>query len=278
MAIKKFKPTTPSLRTTRLLKSDEITRTGYERSLTKGKSSKAGRGAGGRISVRRRGGGVKRKYREIDFKRDKFGVPGTVAHIEYDPNRSANIALIHYKDGEKRYIVSPKLLKVGDDIVSGKERVEIKVGNAMPLGEIPLGRIVHNVELVPGKGAQLARSAGASAQLVAIDNNYATLILPSGETRMIHVKCFATIGSVGNEESLNVSLGKAGRSRWLGRRPKVRGVVMNPVDHPHGGGEGKTSGGRHPVSPWGMPTKGYKTRDKKKPSSRFIIAKKKGRR
>ncbi len=274
MAIKKFKPTTPTLRFTQLLHSDEITRKSSEKSLTKGSGAKAGRSRG-RISVRRRGGGAKRKYRKIDFRRDKYGIPGVVAQVEYDPNRGANIALIHYKDGEKRYILSPKGLVVGNSIISGTERVAISLGNAMPLGEIPLGRIVHNVELRPGRGGQLVRGAGGGAQLVAIEDRYATLLLPSGESRMIHTSCMATIGTVGNEEKMNVSLGKAGRARWMRRRPKVRGVVMNPVDHPHGGGEGKTSGGRHPVSPWGVPTKGYKTRNPKKPSEKFIVARKK---
>jgi large subunit ribosomal protein L2 len=210
----------------------------------------------------------------IDFARDKHGVPGTVAAIEYDPNRSANIALVHYADGDKRYILAPRGVAVGTPIMSGDE-AEPKVGNALPLERVPLGTAVHNIELELGRGGQLVRAAGASATVVAKEKDYVTVKLPSGEMRMVFKKCFATIGIVGNEDHMNVSLGKAGRSRWLGRRPKVRGVVMNPVDHPHGGGEGRTSGGRHPVSPWGMPTKGYKTRKKRKTSSRFIVKRRK---
>lgn len=275
MGIKTYKPKTPSLRFTATLSFDELTKgKKAEKNLTSGKASKAGRGAGGRISVRRRGGGHKRLYREIDFKREKAGIPAKVASIEYDPNRSANIALLIYRDGEKRYIIAPKDLKEGDEVVSGPES-PIKVGNSLPLENIPVGRMVHNIELHLGKGAQLVRTAGASAMLVAIEGDYVTVKLPSGETRLIFKKCSATLGVVGNADHMNVSLGKAGRARWLGRRPKVRGVAMNPVDHPHGGGEGKTSGGRHPVSPWGQPTKGFKTRKKTNKTDRFIVKRKK---
>jgi large subunit ribosomal protein L2 len=227
----------------------------------------------GRITVRRRGGGHKRRYRKIDFKRDKHGVPGKVATIEYDPNRSANIALIHYADGEKRYILAPNGLAVGDRIEAGPGS-DVKPGNALPLSSIPLGTTIHNVELKPGKGGQLARSAGASVQVVAKEGDYVSLKMPSGEIRKILAECLATIGQVGNVDHENVSIGKAGRSRWLGKRPHVRGVAMNPVDHPLGGGEGKTSGGRHPVSPWGVPTKGYKTRGRK-PSDQYIVQRRK---
>jgi large subunit ribosomal protein L2 len=274
MGIKNYNPTTPGLRGTTGLTFDEITKKSPERALTKGKSQKAGRNSAGRISVRRRGGGHKRKYRVIDFARDKHGVPGIIAAIEYDPNRSANIALVNYKDGDKRYILAPRGIAVGQEVMSG-DQAEPKVGNALPLEIVPLGSSVHNIELELGRGGQLVRAAGASATVVAKEKDYVTVKLPSGEMRMVFKKCFATIGIVGNEDHMNVSLGKAGRSRWLGRRPKVRGVVMNPVDHPHGGGEGRTSGGRHPVSPWGMPTKGYKTRKKKKTSSRFIVKRRK---
>ncbi len=274
MGIKTYKPRTPSLRFTTTLTFEEITEKSSEKSLTKGMNFKAGRGAGGRISVRRRGGRHKRKYREIDFKRDKAGVPGVVASIEYDPNRTANIALINYTDGEKRYILAPKGLQVGAQIMSGAG-APIEVGNNIPLENIPLGFQIHNVELQLGRGGQLVRAAGTSAALVAKEGDYVTLKMPSGEMRMVFNKCSATIGVVGNEDHMNVSVGKAGRSRWLGKRPKVRGVVMNPVDHPHGGGEGKTSGGRHPVTPWGKPTKGAKTRNKKKASGKFIVKKRK---
>lgn len=274
MGIKSYKPNTPSLRFKTSLTFDEITKTKPEKNLTSGLSFKAGRGAGGRISVRRRGGGHKRKQRIIDNKRDKFGVPGKVAAVEYDPNRTANICLIQYADGEKRYIIAPKGIKVGDPVMSGPE-APITVGNALPLENIPLGISVHNVELQMGRGAQMVRSAGGRAVVVAKEGDYVTLRLPSGEARMVFKKCMATIGSVGNEDHMNVSVGKAGRSRWMKKRPKVRGVVMNPHDHPHGGGEGKTSGGRHPVSPWGVPTKGYKTRKKKKSSDKFIVKKRK---
>lgn len=274
MGIKKYNPKTPTLRFKTGLTFDEIDQVPAERRLTKGLTYKAGRGAGGRISVRRKGGGHKRKYRVIDFKRDNHGVPGKVMFIEYDPNRSANIALLHFADGDKRYIIAPKGLKKGDTVVSGPDAAP-EIGNSLPLEKIPLGMAVHNIELTYGKGGQLARSAGTSAILVAKEKDFATLKLPSGEMRMVFKKCTASIGEVGNEDHMNISLGKAGRSRWLGRRPKVRGVVMNPVDHPHGGGEGKSSGGRHPVSPWGTPTKGYKTRKKHKYSDKFIVKRRK---
>ena len=249
----------------------EITKTTPEKSLVVSTSKTAGRNNQGKITVRHHGGGAKRKYRIIDFKRnDKDGIPATVAAIEYDPNRSANIALLFYADGEKRYILAPFKLAVGDVLMNGAE-AEIKVGNCLPLQNIPVGTQVHNIELYPGKGGQLVRSAGAYAQLMAKEGKYALLRMPSGEVRKVLATCLATIGQVGNIQHENISLGKAGRNRWLGRRPKVRGVAMNPVDHPLGGGEGRSSGGRHPVSPWGMPTKGYKTRDKKKPSSRLIV-------
>jgi large subunit ribosomal protein L2 len=274
VAIKNFKPNTPSLRFTTGLTYEEITKRAPEKALSKGKKSSSGRDANGRISVRRRGGGHKRKYRVIDFKRDKVGVPGKVTSIEYDPNRTANIALITYADGDKRYIVAPKGLAVGSTVQSGPG-VPISVGNALPLENIPLGMTVHNVELQYGKGAQLARAAGTSAVIAAKEGDYVTIRLPSGEMRMVFRKCIATLGEVGNEDFMNISIGKAGRNRWLGNRPKVRGVVMNPVDHPHGGGEGQSSGGRHPVPPWGVPTKGYKTRKKKKYSDSFIVNKRK---
>jgi large subunit ribosomal protein L2 len=241
-----------------------------EKSLTSGRKDKAGRDSFGRISVRHKGGGHKRRYREIDFKRDKTGIPGKVAAIEYDPNRSANIALIHYVDGEKRYIIAPKGLIVGATVVSGPD-APIEAGNALPLENIPLGFTVHNVELTRGKGAQMVRSAGGGALIAAKEGDYVTLKLPSNEMRMVFKKCYATIGVVGNEDHMNTSLGKAGRKRWLGVRPTVRGMAMNPVDHPHGGGEGKSKG-IHPVTPWGQPTKGFKTRKKHKPSSRFIVS------
>jgi len=274
VGIKSYKPKTPTLRFKTTLTFDEVSRRGSEKSLTLGKGKTAGRGAGGRISVRRRGGGHKKKYRVIDFRRNKLGVPGKVAHIEYDPNRSANIALIHYLDGEKRYILAPKGIKIGDMVQAGPD-APIELGNSLPLEDIPVGRTVHNIELQLGKGGQLVRSAGTSALIAAKEGDYVTIKLPSGEMRMVFKKCSATIGMIGNEDHMNVTLGKAGRSRWLGKRPKVRGVVMNPVDHPHGGGEGKTSGGRHPVTPWGMSTKGKKTRKKFKPSNNFIVSRRK---
>jgi len=274
MALKKYKPYAPGLRQKTTLVFDEITTDKSEKSLTKGLHRKAGRDAFGRISVRRRGGGHKRAYRIIDFKRNKFDIPGTVKTIEYDPNRSANIALVFYADGEKRYILAPKGLKVGARVLSGAN-VPLEVGNALPLKNIPLGLTVHNVEIQLGKGGQLVRSAGLGATIVAKEGDYVTLRLPSGEMRMIFGECLATLGDIGNGDHMNVTLGKAGRNRWLGKRPKVRGVAMNPVDHPHGGGEGKTAAGRHPVTPWGLPTKGYKTRKKNKPSGAFIVKKRK---
>ena len=274
MAVKKYKPIPPGMRYKTGLTFEELTTDRPHKGLTKGKSSKAGRGGGGRISVRRKGGGHKRKYRAIDFKRDKKGVPGSVATIEYDPNRSAFIALVSYRDGEKRYILAPAGLQVGAQIVSGPG-APLEPGNALPIEKIPLGMVIHNVELTPERGGQIVRAAGAGATLMAKEGEYATLKLPSGEMRLVLARCYATLGEVGNQDHMNVSLGKAGRGRWLGRRPKVRGVAMNPHDHPHGGGEGKTSGGRHPVTPWGVPTKGYKTRKKKKSSGRFIVKKRK---
>jgi large subunit ribosomal protein L2 len=248
----------------------EITTNKPEKSLTRGKSKSSGHDGKGRISVWHKGGGHKQRYRVIDFRRDKIDVPGKVATIEYDPNRSANIALIFYADGDKRYIIAPKGLKVGSAVISGP-KAPIEPGNALPLENIPLGFTVHNIELVLGKGAQLSRSAGTSALIAAKEGDYVTVKLPSGEMRMIFKKCYAVIGVVGNEDVMNVQIGKAGRKRWLGVRPTVRGMVMNPVDHPHGGGEGKNKG-IHPVTPWGKPTKGYKTRDKHKPSSNFIVS------
>jgi len=274
MPVKSFRPTTPSQRFKKVSTFEEITKKTPEKSLTMPIRKKAGRNSNGRITVRRRGGGAKRHYRIIDFKRDKDGVPARVAAIEYDPNRSARIALLFYKDGEKRYILAPDKLKVGDQIMSG-DKAEIRVGNVLPLENIPLGTEIHNIELKPGKGGQLARGAGASANLVAKEGDYAHVRLPSGEVRMIRRDCRATIGQVGNMDHTNITLGKAGRSRWLGRRPKVRGVVMNPVDHPMGGGEGKSSGGRHPTTPWGKPTKGYKTRPKRKKSDDLIVKRRK---
>jgi large subunit ribosomal protein L2 len=271
MAIKSYKPITPGMRQwTSLDFSDLTPGVKPEKKLTSGKPANAGRDSNGRISVRHKGGGHKRRYREIDFKRDKTGVPGKVASIEYDPNRSANIALIFYKDGEKRYIIAPKGLTVGSTVVSGPS-APIETGNALPLENIPLGFTICSIELTLGKGAQLARSAGAGALIVAKEGDYVTIKLPSGEVRMVFKKCYATIGSIGNEDHMNTSLGKAGRKRWLGVRPTVRGMAMNPVDHPHGGGEGRSKG-IHPVTPWGQPTKGYKTRKKHKPSSRFIVS------
>ena len=274
MALKTYKPNTPGLRQKTTLVFSELTASKPEKSLTVGLNKKAGRDTFGRISVRRRGGGHKRAYRIIDFKRDKYGIPGTVKTIEYDPNRSANIALVFYADGEKRYMIAPKGLTVGTTVVSGPD-ASIQSGNALPLKKVPLGLMVHNVELTLGRGGQLVRSAGLGATVVAKEGDYVTLRLPSGEMRMVFGECMATLGNLGNEDHMNVSLGKAGRNRWLGKRPKVRGVAMNPVDHPHGGGEGKTAAGRHPVTPWGLPTKGYKTRKKNKPSGSFIVKKRK---
>ncbi len=275
MGIRKVKPTSPGRRFQTYLTFDEITKTRPEKSLVVPLKKTGGRNCYGRITCRHRGGGHKRLYRIIDFKRDKLDIPARVASIEYDPNRSARIALLHYADGEKRYILAPVGLNVGDTVISS-EHADIKPGNTMPLKNIPLGTIVHNVELKIGGGGQLGRSAGASIQLMAKEGKYAQLRLPSGEVRMVLLECRATIGQVGNLDHENVSLGKAGRSRWLGIRPTVRGVAMNPVDHPHGGGEGKTSGGRHPCSPWGMPTKGYRTRGKK-PSDKYIVRRRYGK-
>lgn len=276
MALKVYKPITAGTRARIDLVRDEITTNRPEKSLTTGKKRHAGRDANGRISVRHKGGGHKRRYRDIDFKRDKHGVPGTVRTIEYDPNRSANIALIFYADGEKRYIIAPKGLEVGQKILSG-ESASPTVGNALPLEAIPVGFTVHNIELTIGKGGQLARSAGTSALVAAKEGDYVTIRLPSSEVRLIHKKCYATIGTVGNEDRMNTQLGKAGRNRWLGVRPGVRGMSMNPVDHPLGGGEGRGKG-RNPVTPWGQPCKGFKTRKKRKVSSNFIVSRRKKKR
>lgn len=276
MPVKKYKPTSPGRRFQDVLVRDEITTDRPEKSLTKGMSKSGGRNNRGRITTYQRGGGHKRRYRVVDFRREKTGVPGKVRSIEYDPNRSARLALIVYLDGEKRYIIAPDGLEVGATISSGPD-AEIRIGNALPVERIPLGTTCHSIEMKPGRGGQIARSAGVSAQLMAKEGNYAQFRLSSGEVRMIHLSCYATIGEVGNSDHSNVSLGKAGRKRWLGRRPNVRGVAMNPVDHPLGGGEGKSSGGRHPVTPWGKPTKGYKTRKKDKPSSKFIVRRRKSR-
>jgi large subunit ribosomal protein L2 len=273
MGIKKLKPTSPGRRFMTVDDFSDITKTEPEKSLVEPLVRKAGRGAGGRISVRHKGGGHKRLYRVIDFKRDKDGIPAKVAAIEYDPNRSARIALLHYADGEKRYIIAPLGLKVGDIVESG-ENADIKPGNALPLKKIPVGTIVHNLELVPGKGGQVARSAGAACQIMAKEGEYVQVRLPSGEIRIFHENCKATVGQVGNLEHELINIGKAGRSRWLGIRPTVRGTAMNPIDHPHGGGEGRSGPGRHPVTPWGQPTLGYKTR-KKKPSDKLIVKRRK---
>ena len=273
MPIKTYRPITPTLRFQTTLVRDEITTDKPYKPLLKNKLRTGGRRNSGDLTIRHHGGGHKKKLRLIDFKREKYGVPGTVATIEYDPNRSSRIALISYADGEKRYILQPVGLKVGQRIMSGPE-ADILVGNALPLKNIPAGTTVHNVELRPGKGAQMVRSAGASAQLVAKEGDYALLKLPSGETRRVLVDCMATIGQVGNTDHENVAIGKAGRNRWKGIRPTNRGVTMNPVDHPHGGGEGKTSGGRHPVTPWGQPTRGYKTRNNKRTDA-FIVSRRK---
>ena len=262
MALKQFNPVTASLRGTVLIDRSELYKGKPVKSLTEGKSEKGGRNNAGRITVRFRGGGHKQTYRIVDFKRRKLDVQGTVERIEYDPNRTSFIALIKYGDGELSYIVAPQRLGVGDEVVSGNQ-VDVKPGNAMPLRSMPVGTIIHNVEMKPGKGGQMARSAGTYAQLVGRDAGYALLRLASGEVRMVRAECMATIGAVSNPDQKNIVVAKAGRSRWLGIRPSVRGVAMNPVDHPHGGGEGKTSGGRHPVTPWGKPTKGKKTRHNK---------------
>jgi large subunit ribosomal protein L2 len=270
MGIKKIKPTTPGQRFKSVDTFEDITSTTPEKSLLISIKRSSGRNNNGRVTSRRRGGGHKRAYRLIDFKRDKHGIEATVKTIEYDPNRSSRIALLNYKDGEKRYIVAPNGLQVGSVIVSGQD-APIKVGNALPLKNIPAGTFVHNIELKPKKGGQIARGAGTAAQIMAKEGKYVTLRMPSGEIRLVLQECFATIGEVGNKDHENISLGKAGRNRWLGRRPKVRGVAMNPLDHPMGGGEGKSSGGRHPSTPWGKPTKGYRTRKKRNLSDKFII-------
>ena len=273
MGIKKHKPTSPGRRFQTVSTFEEITRKAPEKGLLRPMKRGGGRNCLGRITARYRGGGSKRQYRLIDFKRDKDGIPARVASVEYDPNRSANIALLHYADGEKRYILAAHKLQVGDSVISGAG-AEIRTGNTIPLREIPLGTHIHNLELSIGHGGQLVRGAGEYAQLMAKEGKYAQVKLPSGEVRMILLDCRATIGQVGNLEHENISIGKAGRNRWLGRRPHVRGVAMNPVDHPHGGGEGKSSGGRHPVTPWGVPTKGFKTRVKKT-SDKLIVKKRK---
>jgi large subunit ribosomal protein L2 len=274
--IRKLKPDTPSRRYMSVSSFDEITTSKPERKLTVALRKTGGRNNLGRITSRRRGGGHKRRYRIIDFKRNKFDVQGNIISVEYDPNRSSRIALIEYADKERRYILAPDGIKVGDVIISSIENtIPFKVGNNTCMKNIPEGLSIHNIELKPLKGAQLARSAGTYARIMAKENGMVTIKLPSGEVRMVHENCQATIGVVGNKNNENIKIGKAGRSRWLGRRPKVRGVAMNPVDHPHGGGEGKTSGGRHPVSPWGTPAKGYKTRKKSKPSNRFIVKRRK---
>jgi len=272
MAIKKVKPTSPGRRFQTYSSFEEITRTTPEKSLLRALRKTGGRNANGRVTSRHRGGGHKRHYRIIDFKRDKQGIPAKVAAIEYDPNRSARIALLNYADGEKRYILAPQNLRVNDTVESGPE-ADIQPGNSLPLRNIPLGTQIHNIELRLGKGGQIVRSAGTYAQLMAKEDRYALVKLPSGEVRMVLLECRATIGQIGNVQHEKTSLGKAGRKRWLGRRPKVRGVAMNPVDHPMGGGEGRSSGGRHPCSPWGVPSKGFKTRSKSKQSNRFIVKK-----
>jgi large subunit ribosomal protein L2 len=274
MGIKKYLPTSPARRYHTVSTFEEITRSEPERSLLRPLKSSGGRNSAGRMTVRFRGGGHKRQYRVIDFvRRDKIGVPALVASIEYDPNRSARIALLHYADGEKRYILAPLELKKGGKVMAG-EKAEIEAGNALPLKNIPLGTLIHNVELKIGKGGQMIRSGGGSGRIMAKEGKYAHVRLPSGEVRLVNQECYATIGQVSNIEHEGISVGKAGRSRWLGRRPHVRGVAMNPVDHPMGGGEGKTSGGRHPVSPWGVPAKGFKTR-KNKATDKYIAKKRK---
>jgi large subunit ribosomal protein L2 len=272
MPVKTYRPVTPTRRFQSTVTRQDITKDRPEKSLVAGKRKTGGRNSAGRVTSRFIGGGHKQAIRIIDFKRDKWGVPAKVAAIEYDPNRSARIALLNYADGEKRYIIAPVGLEVGRMIMSGPD-ADILVGNALPLKNIPPGTVVHNVELKPGKGGQMARSAGSQAQLVSRETEYALLKLPSGEVRRVRIECMATVGQVGNVEHENVSLGKAGRTRWLGKRPHNRGVSMNPVDHPHGGGEGKTSGGRHPVTPWGVPTRGFKTRSNKR-TEKYIVSRK----
>ncbi len=270
MPVKKFKPTSPGRRFVTVSDFSEITTDQPEKSLLEPLKSNAGRNNKGRVTVRHRGGGHKRQYRVIDFKRNKDGIPAKVATIEYDPNRTCRIALLNYADGEKRYILAPNGIKVGDTVESGPN-ADIKTGNALPLKNIPVGTIIHNIELKPLKGAQIVRSAGTAAQLMAKEGDYAHVRMPSGEVRLIHINCKATVGQVGNLEHENITVGKAGRSRWLGRRPTVRGVVMNPVDHPHGGGEGRSPVGRNPVTPWGKPALGARTRKKKKSSDKMIV-------
>lgn len=269
MPVKSYRPTTPTRRYQTTLVRDEVTKQTPEKGLSEGLKKAGGRNNKGRVTIRFRGGGHKRTYRVVDFKRDKAGVPARVAAIEYDPNRSARLALLNYVDGEKRYILCPVGLEVGRTVVSGPE-ADILPGNALPLENIPAGTTIHNIELRPGKGAQMVRSAGGSAQLVSKESGLALIKLPSGEVRKVNSKCYATIGQVGNLDHENVSLGKAGRTRWLGRRPHNRGVTMNPIDHPHGGGEGRTSGGRHPVTPWGQPTRGFKTRNNKRTQKMIV--------
>ena len=272
MPVKTYRPVTPTRRFQSVVTRQDITKETPEKSLVVGKRKTGGRNSQGRVTSRFIGGGHKQSIRIIDFKRDKTGIPARVAAIEYDPNRSARIALLNYADGEKRYILAPVGLEVGGTVVSGPD-ADILAGNALPLRNIPPGTFVHNVELKPGKGGQMARSAGAQVQLVSRETEYALLKLPSGEVRRVRIECMATVGQVGNLEHENVSLGKAGRTRWMGKRPHNRGVTMNPVDHPHGGGEGKTSGGRHPVTPWGIPTRGFKTRNNKR-TDKFIVSRK----
>lgn len=277
MGIKNYRPTSPGRRQMSVSDFSELTRSEPERSLLGGRVNRSGgRNVNGHVTSWHRGGGHKRRYRAVDFRRNKLGIPARVASIEYDPNRSANIALLHYLDGEKRYIIAPAGLRIGDELMSGED-AEIRTGNALPLARIPLGSIIHAVEMRPGKGAQLVRAAGLGAQLMAREGSYATLRMPSGEHRRIHVKCMATLGQVGNADHENRSIGKAGRSRWQGKRPNVRGVAMNPVDHPMGGGEGKSSGGRHPCTPWGVPTKGHRTRKKNSRTNKYIV-KRRGKR
>mgnify|MGYP003950906703 FL=1 len=269
MALKQYKPTTPGRRGLVLVDRSELHKGKPVKALTKGLSKSGGRNNHGRITARRRGGGAKRSYRIVDFKRNRFEA-ATVERLEYDPNRSAFIALIKYRNGDLSYILAPQRLAAGDSVIAG-DRVDVKPGNAMPLASMPIGTIIHNVEMKPGKGGQIARSAGAYVQLVGRDQGYAILRLTSGEQRLVQAECMATVGAVSNPDNSNIKLAKAGRNRWLGKRPSVRGVAMNPVDHPHGGGEGRTSGGRHPVTPWGKPTKGKRTRSTKKPSSKLIL-------
>jgi large subunit ribosomal protein L2 len=276
MGIKTFRPYTETRRYQTQLTFEEVTSSVPHKGLLESKQRISGRNNQGRLTIWHRGGGHKRHYRVIDFKRDKIGIPARVATVEYDPNRSAMIALVHYADGEKRYILYPLGLKVGDKILAGPE-ADIVVGNALPLKNIPTGTMIHNIEMRPGKGGQMVRSAGGAAQLLAKEGDYAQVRLPSGEVRQVHIDCMASIGQVGNLDHENITIGKAGRKRWMGIRPTVRGVVMNPVDHPHGGGEGKTSGGRNPVTPWGQPTRGYKTRNNKR-TDRFIVKRRQRRR